>query len=114
MACIEYFPVSPGIWMNITKAIKLVSKRAPDTNIRTKVAAQLVKNGEAGVNKKHLKKGRLKKDPVILLRVAGKLTLIDGWHRANRAHRKGYKWYPAYVLTEKEAEACAMNSRKPK
>lgn len=110
----EYFPVAPGIWMDITRAKKLVAKRAPDTAVRTKTAHKLVKNKEAGVNRKHLKNGKLSKAPVIMMRIAGKLTLIDGWHRSCRAYRDGYEWIAAYVLTDEEAEKCAMDSRERK
>lgn len=101
---IEAFPVAPGAFANIDKARRIVRGRKANSRLYVPVAAWCLRHEVSKINKRHLRSGKLKDDPVILMRVAGVSVLIDGWHRAARAHRRRKKWLPAHLLTASESD----------
>ncbi len=109
----EMFPVSPGVHVNIDRARRIVRGRKPNGRLFVLRALKYLSDGLASVNRRHAKRGKLKDEPVIMMRVGGIAVLIDGWHRAARAGMRGKSqrvFLPAHILSAAEAKSCVMPS----
>lgn len=104
----EGFPVAVGVYVNVDRARAFVRGRKPRHRLHVPWAYRQIKKGEVRVKQKHWRWGKLKDEAPIMVKVCGVRTLVDGWHRARRAHSKGKKFIPAHMLTEAEARLCGV------
>jgi hypothetical protein len=102
------YPVSPGVYMDIDRLRKLIRRRKPNARVNVARMAMYVRRGYAGVKRHHVYRGKLKTEPVIVMRVAGIDVLIDGWHRTMRHHwKRTRKWLSAIRISDRDARKCS-------
>jgi hypothetical protein len=87
---------------NVSAALDLVKDRAADTHIPVEPLADAITFGRA-IDEDHAKTVDSTK-PVLLASFPNshKKELIDGWHRAWKAHTEGKTHIPAITLTPEE------------
>jgi hypothetical protein len=106
----EIYYLSPGVIVRIKLALEIIGTRRPNFRCHLPTAAWIVKTGGAEISYPHLRNAKLSDAPVIMGRVGGVPVLVDGWHRAIRAHRAGRTWLPAHLLSDAEFIRCCERS----
>jgi hypothetical protein len=94
---------------DINKAMEILSGRAPDTQVPVEPLVDAITWGRS-IDEEHAKTVDSSK-PVILASFADRKgkELIDGWHRAWKAHTEGKTHIPAVTLTPEETESIASH-----
>jgi hypothetical protein len=104
----EGFPVAVGVFIDVQHAVTLIKRKPRRTHtVLVGPLRELIKTNYVAINKKHAETGPIQQTPLLMMEVAGRWCVIDGWHRVYQAHRWGRKTLKAYRLTAKEAKLCA-------
>jgi hypothetical protein len=110
----EFFPVSTGVHLDIDRARKIIKrtrKRRPRYRTHVPTLYSYIRRRLVRINRKHATTKPLKDEPIIMARVCGVTVCVDGWHRVYRAHRQHKRWISSDVLTDSEANRCAIESK---
>ena len=91
--------------IDVTAARRLTRHRRPTARVDLRRAMRFIEHGWVRINKRHAVRGRLKAGPLLLATILGRRVLIDGWHRAYRAHRAGRRFLTAHLMTAAESAA---------
>ena len=93
---------------DVSAAIDLTADRAPDTHIPVAPLVDAINWGRS-IDEEHAKSVDSSK-PVLLASFpdTNRKELIDGWHRAWKAHTEGKTHIPAITLTPEETSKIAL------
>jgi hypothetical protein len=109
----EAFPVAPGVMVNVDRARAIVRGRKPNHRVFLPEVARMLTNREASTKFSHIRKSMIKLgEPVLLVPVAGRPVLVDGWHRSRYAFQRGRRWLPGHLLTEAEFRRVVLMSKQ--
>ncbi len=127
---IERFCFLLAEW-SVTRAKEIVEGRAPHARLNAIRAAnqwldedgpirwsepdeqgwrtQLSYDGAIGIDRDHALSDAIDITiPIIMIRLAGGVMVIDGWHRIFRARHEGVEYLAAHILTEEEELDCRL------